>query len=284
MPYLYDELHIETEFDSVTIAALRQFDSTRIAKEVAWQEKRKQDSLARVAKYPFYSDEVTPEVLPEKNPVVLIPFNPNISSTLELQSVGIPFWLANRIVKYRTKGGEFRIKSDLSKIYGFSDSLYQELEPYIELPDSISFDRNEQKLEESKVISIDINVADAAELKTLHGIGPAFSKRIVNYRTKLGGYYHVDQLKEVYGLSDSLFLVIQPSVFVLDSAGIDRININTATVKELNDHPYITYRMAADWVAYREKNGDFLSVDELLSSGLLNESLYAKIVAYIRVQ
>ncbi len=284
MPYLYDELQLETELDSATITALRQFDSTRLAREAAWQEKRKQDSLARIAKYSSSSDKVTKEYVPEKIPVILKSFNPNNSSVEELQSVGIPFWLANRVDKYRTKGGKFRIKSDVSKIYGFPDSLYQELEPYIDLPDSVSPEINKPKSEEPKRLSIDINTADATELKKLRGIGPTFSKRIVNYRTKLGGYAHITQLKEVYGLSDSLFLAIQPSIFVSDSAIIHSININTATVKELNDHPYITYRMAADWVAYREKNGDFSSTDELLSSGLLNEPLYAKIVVYIRVQ
>jgi competence ComEA-like helix-hairpin-helix protein len=53
--------------------------------------------------------------------------------------------------------------------------------------------------------AIDINTADSAAWVALNGIGPGFAKRIMTYREKLGGFYQVDQLKEVYGL-DSLWV------------------------------------------------------------------------------
>ena len=48
-----------------------------------------------------------------------------------------------------------------------------------------------------KIQAIDINTADSAAWVALNGIGPGFAKRIMTYREKLGGFYQVDQLKEV---------------------------------------------------------------------------------------
>lgn len=284
MPYIYEELHVNTELDSATIAVLKQFDSTRLAKKVAWKEKQRQDSINRTKKYSNTTYSNHPKKNSKTIAVQLKSFNPNKSSVEELQSLGIPFWMAQRIDKYRSKGGEFKVKSDLARIYDFPDSLYQELAPFIELPDSIASSRKKPSSKSNQDVLIDINLSNATELKKLRGVGSAFSRRIINYRKKLGGYQHINQLKEVYGISDSLFLRLEPHVFVSDSNEINKININSATIQELQNHPYITYRMAADWVAYREKNGEFNTSKELLTSGLLNEPLYAKIVAYIRVQ
>ena len=62
--------------------------------------------------------------------------------------------------------------------------------------------------------AIDINTADSTAWVALNGIGPGFAKRIITYREKLGGFYQVDQLKEVYGLD---------SVWVNENKGILKI-------------------------------------------------------------
>ena len=54
-------------------------------------------------------------------------FDPNIAEVDLLQRVGVPLFLAQRILNYRSKGGVFKIKSDLQKIYDFPDSLFQSL-------------------------------------------------------------------------------------------------------------------------------------------------------------
>ena len=54
-------------------------------------------------------------------------FDPNIAEVDLLQKVGVPLYLSQRILNYRAKGGVFRIKSDLQKIYDFPDSLFQSL-------------------------------------------------------------------------------------------------------------------------------------------------------------
>src|SRR5665647_1059817 len=52
----------------------------------------------------------------------------------------------------------------------------------------------------ARVNRLDLNSADSLHLLEIPGIGPVFASRIIRYRTLLGGYYAVDQLREVYGM------------------------------------------------------------------------------------
>ena len=52
---------------------------------------------------------------------------------------------------------------------------------------------------------IEVNSATKADYEKLYGIGKVLSERIVLFRDKLGGFYSVDQLKDVYGVRDSVF-------------------------------------------------------------------------------
>lgn len=62
---------------------------------------------------------------------------------------------------------------------------------------------------------IDLNSATAAALDTLDGIGPVLAQRIVDYREEYGGFYSVEELKEVNGIGEKLFEQIKDKVTVL---------------------------------------------------------------------
>lgn len=63
-------------------------------------------------------------------------------------------------------------------------------------------------------VRIELNSADTTELKRLRGIGSVLSSRIVKYRARLGGFSSVEQLKDVYGLSEETYNSILPHVWV----------------------------------------------------------------------
>ncbi|NDE78729.1 MAG: helix-hairpin-helix domain-containing protein [Chitinophagaceae bacterium] len=83
----------------------------------------------------------------------------------------------------------------------------------------------EIKPNRTPTLVISLENADSAALEKMPGIGPVLSARIIKYRDKLGGFYEVDQLREVYGLSDSVFSKIAP-LLRLNGNNIKKIDIN----------------------------------------------------------
>jgi competence protein ComEA len=57
-----------------------------------------------------------------------------------------------------------------------------------------------------------INTATLEQLDTLSGIGPALASRIIDYRTKNGGFKDINELKLVSGIGDKLFEKIKDDV------------------------------------------------------------------------
>ena len=148
-------------------------------------------------------------------------FDPNTTSEEDFLKLGLPSFLAKRIIKYREKGGIFKKEEDLAKIYGLEEQKFKELRPFIRIvPYSSSISTNtatlnSQPVKKNSAISVDINKADTSDLKKINGIGTVLASRIVKYRNKLGGFTNSEHLKEVYGLDISL-VGIMAKVFKLE--------------------------------------------------------------------
>lgn len=131
---------------------------------------------------------------------------------------------------------------------------------------------------------VNVNTADTTLLKTIRGIGSYFSKKIVSYRTSLGGYHHLDQLLEIYKMDSSRLAKVSPFLFVDTSMTLKTISINTANIEELGYHPYITFKQAKAIVKYRKQHGDFLSIQDLLNIVTLDQSWLSNVQMYISLQ
>jgi competence protein ComEA len=79
--------------------------------------------------------------------------------------------------------------------------------------------------------------------------------------------------------------IVVPKMFDPTLAGVSvspsptagRVNINSATVAELDRLPGVGPVTAQRIVAYREQNGPFISVEHLRAANLVNASTFAKI-------
>jgi len=67
-----------------------------------------------------------------------------------------------------------------------------------------------QNVSTSKIIRI--NTATVEELDKLSGVGPAIAQRIIDYRTKVGGFKNVEELKLVSGIGDKMFEKIKDGI------------------------------------------------------------------------
>jgi competence protein ComEA len=127
---------------------------------------------------------------------------------------------------------------------------------------------------------ININRCDSADLEKLPGIGRVLSVRIIKYRNLLGGFISVNQLKEVYGLRDSTFNIIQ-HYLIADSVAVKKINVNTAAYRELIRHPYIDRDEVSAILRYRETNGSIAGISELVASGIFSGEKAVRIGPYL---
>ena len=127
---------------------------------------------------------------------------------------------------------------------------------------------------------IEINSADSIILDELPGIGPAFARRIIKYREMLGGFAYPEQLKEVYGM-DSARLSGFIKLIRVDTSRIRKIDINTATFKELLAHPYLEYDQVKAIARFRDKKGMLVSPEELWAAGVLADSLRLCLSQYL---
>jgi competence protein ComEA len=61
---------------------------------------------------------------------------------------------------------------------------------------------------------VDINTADEEELQRLPFIGPAISRRIMDYRKQHGGFKSVEEIRNVKGIGKARYEQIAPFVTV----------------------------------------------------------------------
>lgn len=129
-------------------------------------------------------------------------------------------------------------------------------------------------------LTVELNSADSLTLQLLHGIGPAYARRIVRYRERLGGFVSTDQLLEVYGFTPELLAHIRPHI-TLDTTAIKPISINSIGLKELSRHPYIEYYQARDIITLRRKGVTFSSADDLRAVPSMADSTLRRILPYL---
>ena len=62
--------------------------------------------------------------------------------------------------------------------------------------------------------AINLNAATVEQLETLPGIGRKTAERIIEYRTKSGGFKRIEDLMNVKGIGEKSFLKLKPLVAV----------------------------------------------------------------------
>ncbi|MCF0073325.1 helix-hairpin-helix domain-containing protein [Dyadobacter sp. CY261] len=248
----------------------------------------KQQALNYKSKRGPVSFDKTP-MAPER--IKLVDFDPNVATERELTGVGIPAFIAKRIERFRSKGGKFRRREDLLKIYDFPADLYARLERHIVITLETAGEIRKENV--SKVNShgfaskqtdnkrvFDINQCDTTALIRLKGIGSKLAQRILKFRDGLGGFHSTDQFAEVYGL-DSLALS-ELRQYAKVNSPVKKININEATVAELSQHSYLKNRKLVQiLINYRNEHGPFRSLEELRKVKAVDETTIQKIGPYL---
>lgn len=223
-------------------------------------------------------------------------FDPNGLAVVDWKRLGLSDRQIRMIRNYEAKGGRFRKKEDLKKIYAIHAADYDRLEPYIrigaadgetvrpprayvrEQPDRHAGDDAPPK----RTLLLELNTVDSIDLQSLPGIGPVFASRIVRFRDRLGGFHRVSQLMDVYGFDSVRFAGLHEYVYV-DSAAVSVMDLNTASAEQLKSHPLIGPKLANSIVQYRKQHGPYRSLDDLLQIAIMDEGIFRKIAPYLTI-
>ncbi|HLT88362.1 MAG TPA: helix-hairpin-helix domain-containing protein [Sphingobacterium sp.] len=217
----------------------------------------------------------------------LFPFDPNDLPVEKWKMLGFSERQIQVIKNYESKGGRFRTKADVAKMYVISEEDFKRIASYITLPETIptpsgeTVSSSKERREPLKrKLWVDLSIVDTATLKEIHGIGSVLASRIVKFRDALGGFHSVDQLKEVYGISEEQFAKMESSLTLGDSS-VKKWEINHLPIEKLAQHPYISRKEATHIVRYREQHGAFESLADLKKMYALNDDFLRKIAPYL---
>lgn len=169
-----------------------------------------------------------------------------------------------------------------------NDSTKAQFVDYQEKQDSV---RKAQWRKQRDTIAIrmqvfDPNTADSSTLVHL-GFKPWQAKNMIKYRAAGGRYRKPEDLKKLYGMTDSMYQALTPYIYIareeVDSVAVDSLrkdslprwkeenkdtilNLRTADTVELKMiHGIGSYR-ARQIVRYREQLGGFVSVEQVLEA------------------
>ncbi len=125
---------------------------------------------------------------------------------------------------------------------------------------------------------VNINTATQSELTSLPGIGDSKAAAIIEYRRQNGAFASVDQLTQVSGIGAKTLETLRSQAEVGDGRTVEVggvpgaapapptgpvVDINSASVGELDSLPGIGPSKAAAIIADREANGRYSSCNEL---------------------
>jgi competence protein ComEA len=213
-------------------------------------------------------------------------FDPNTINYEQAVMLGFSPKTAHTLLNYRNKGGKFYKAIDLKKLYGLNEGLFEKLKPFIVVKDNNTFDTKYKKQEkestfvknEKQNITIEINSADSVQWSQLKGISFGRAKMIIKYRTMLGGFYTIEQIKEVKYFTDSLYNMIKANLTV-NPALIQKLKVNTVDFKTMVHHPYIKYEGTK--CIFALKRNKKIKADDLINSSCFSREQLEKVLLYL---
>lgn len=220
------------------------------------------------------------------------PFNPSFLTDFKGYQWGMDFKEIDRLLAHRAQGNYINSAEQFQEVTGVSDSLLRVMSPYFKFPEWVKKKRH-IKFESKDPLKdiynwpkekIDLNRASPDQFRKINGIGKVLSQRIVNYRSSLNGFSSEKQLYEVYGLKHELVEKILHHFELQSEPTIKKLNINTATFKEVLRLPYIDYELTKKIFQYRDQVAELQSISELKNIESFPLENYEKIIVYLEAK
>ncbi|WBX70647.1 ComEA family DNA-binding protein [Tenacibaculum retecalamus] len=234
----------------------------------------------------------------EKRKPKIYPFNPNYITDFKGEQLGLSLQEIDRLHAYRAQRKFVNSAQEFQQITKVSDSLLNKISPYFKFPDWVVKRNKLQETVKSKVNSDDevlllkkavistndINKATQEDFETVSGVGSVISARIIKYRKKLQGFSFTMQIYEVWAIDKPTAIRILQRFKIHQKPSIQKININTATFKEILANPYIDYKLCKSIFEYRDEVAEIQQISEIKNIGSFPIDKYDRIVLYLKAE
>jgi len=229
----------------------------------------------------------------EDNSPAIFPFNPNFITDYKGYTLGMSPEEIDRLLRYRNENKWINSAEDFQSVTQISDSLLAVISPYFKFPEWVtntpekpfSTGTNKPQLvEKSFEAKIDLNKATAEELEQVRGIGKVLSNRIIEYRTRLGGFHSDSQLRDVYGLQEEALQRLFLSFTVKTPIEIHKINVNEASASDFSTLPGVSFDLGKKMWEFRRLRQRIDSITEFKKVDGMSEAKFRQIQLYLLVE
>lgn len=232
----------------------------------------------------------------------IFPFNPNFITDFKGEQLGMSIDEIDRLHKFREQNKWINSIADFKKVTKVSDSLLHKISPYFKFPDWVKNRNKKQRYVISNEAekshnpypinnkknyqpkTTNINKATAEDLATINGIGEKLSKRIIKYRKRLQGFTYDDQLYEVWNIDKEVIKRLLATFKVIEKPTIKKVNVNTASFKEVLRTPYVDYELCKKIFDYRDEVAELQEIKELKNIEGFPLDKYDRIILYLKAE
>lgn len=218
----------------------------------------------------------------------IYPFNPNYLSDFKGYQLGMSTEEIDRLFAHRKKRLFVNSAKEFQQVTKVSDSLLKNISPYFKFPDWIQKKQFKKPVSDDSKKSFkthlstnDLNKANKNDFLSIRGIDDALSDRVIKYRSTLQGFSEPNQLLEVWGMKTELASQILKVFSIIEKPIIEKINVNTASFREVLSIPYIDYELCVKIFDYRDEVAELQSISELKNIKDLTLEKYNRIVLYL---
>ena len=220
----------------------------------------------------------------------VLPFNPNYLTDYKASQLGLTIEEIDRLLAFRKQDRFVNSIKDFQKVTKVSDSVLHNIAPFFKFPDwvqkkqVIHKERSKASQKSESIFSIDVNLATVDDFLLIKGVTQYYAKRIVSYRNRLQGFSKISQITEVWGLNTLVAERIINTFKVVNKPAIKKVNVNTATFKEVLSNPYIDFELCKKIFNYRDEVAELQSVEEIKKIEGFPIDKYERIILYLEAK
>ena len=227
----------------------------------------------------------------KKKKFKIYPFNPNYISDYKGYQLGMNVDEIDRLLAHREQRLYVNSAKEFQTITKISDSLLKKISPFFKFPEWVQKKNNNKnnqqryipnsRINVSEITTVDINKATLKDFTAIEGVDEYISERIIKYRSKLQGFSFKEQLFEVWGLDEQMANKILSTFSIKNKPIIKKVNINTASFKEVLSNPYIDYELCIQIFDYKDEVAELQSISEIKNIEGFPIKKYNRIVLYL---